>query len=667
MYWMFRITKNTNDDWGTGISYIVFGNLRVTSFGADTTIWTDKLLSCGDIDQTVDIFDSPLAKISDFSFVIENSEGNIDPYNYIGRKVEVFCGYGATMSLATADLFFTGKIVEASTNKKDVEFSARSEIEDKEFGIKVSEDANEKYRGKMYPMIYGDQSDKDSYAPLVIDSKEKSSVYALTFERKELTSFNSLQLWDKNIMQGFGVTDTTQFTLAADKTKLFFSQQTTTIISVWGVSENDTTLYVSNAGLIDYRSSLKNYNFTVSGVSTIPEANQTYSNNSSIFRINQSNISGGNGTLYTTKISGTNDPSGNSLVKTSGGYGQTPITFSDFVISSTEPSACLLQIDNEIMLVLRQPVDNKIFVERGYLNTKKTTHGYQAQIYQLNTDVSTLLIKLSHRFFPFEFSNFTENGYSIKNIKGKIDYLKQNIIDYSSSHSIYFDGAFGVSGKYGVLSFDLIFDKLDIEGDIDNLYLLCKANSLDDPRAAGTTVTASIYILKDRIGLPLTIVSTSHTYPANGQDSFNNLFPTVVESETALELTGLFKINNVNEFSSNCYTIYFTGSLVGGTGVGFYDNTLWGIGFRADFKVSPLKYDFYFRGQGRKNPGSYYTGASGDLMENPTTILEDFLRQEISLGNADIDEDSFVVMETARTDWKLAFTIFDDMPQVEGI
>lgn len=67
--------------------------------------------------------------------------------------------------------------------------------------------------------------------------------------------------------------------------------------------------------------------FTVSGVTVTPTAGATYTNNSSTFTVRATNITSGAGTIRCERTTGSNDPSGDTLVKASG-TGDASITFS---------------------------------------------------------------------------------------------------------------------------------------------------------------------------------------------------------------------------------------------------------------------------------------------------------------------------------------------------
>ena len=91
-----------------------------------------------------------------------------------------------------------------------------------------------------------------------------------------------------------------------------------------------------------------------------------------------------------------------------------------------------------------------------------------------------------------------------------------------------------------------------------------------------------------------------------------------------------------------------------------HDSTAYRLGLRCDFSVNPLQFYFYGRGKGFANPGTYYNGSENDLIENPASVVEDFLRNSVGLVDANLDQADFTSTYSARDSWKLALAIFSE-------
>lgn len=72
------------------------------------------------------------------------------------------------------------------------------------------------------------------------------------------------------------------------------------------------------------------YSFTVSGITTTPQINSTeYTNNGSTFRVQETSVTAGSGTIICERVSGTNAPTATgTLTKSNAGIGDSSISFS---------------------------------------------------------------------------------------------------------------------------------------------------------------------------------------------------------------------------------------------------------------------------------------------------------------------------------------------------
>ena len=110
-YWLAIIRPNASDTW----TAMAFGSIPTYSLsGYD--VKTGRLVDISDIQQEIDIYDDTFAKTPSVDIDIYNSDSVISQEQIIGRQIEIRMGYGATMSIATSEVFFTGKIKEVDKN-----------------------------------------------------------------------------------------------------------------------------------------------------------------------------------------------------------------------------------------------------------------------------------------------------------------------------------------------------------------------------------------------------------------------------------------------------------------------------------------------------------------------------------------------------------------------
>lgn len=86
--------------------------------------------------------------------------------------------------------------------------------------------------------------------------------------------------------------------------------------------------------LTRYAFDIRNFIFTVSGISVEPAVGDTYSNNSSTFEIIAKDLTGGAGTLTGVRISGTNNPAASGNLARVSGSGDNPIAFSAYAFGT---------------------------------------------------------------------------------------------------------------------------------------------------------------------------------------------------------------------------------------------------------------------------------------------------------------------------------------------
>jgi len=230
IYWFFRITPSGTP--GPTNKFIVSGTIRTTSF-TDTTVLADRLLDISDIDIRGNPLKSPLALVSDVKIKIQNITAGITFSDFLGRIIEVFVGAGTTMSTATAAVMFTGKIKEVQTIKDRVLFTARGrgELRDKEVGEKTGQEVHEKFRGKIFPIAYGDWTGDNDWLPAIPNRPAKKHP-EMTFDNQNWKDFRSLWIYDPETRIGYRAQlETGTFILNAGEFEIAFILDTLTTVA----------------------------------------------------------------------------------------------------------------------------------------------------------------------------------------------------------------------------------------------------------------------------------------------------------------------------------------------------------------------------------------------------------------------------------------------------
>lgn len=802
VYWMVVIYPNSGDNWGAGITQIAAGTILTEGFGAETTLWTGRLMSMSEIDKRIDPHNNPLEEVGEFSFVIQNTAFDLTPTNYIGRKVEARLGYGTSMDLTTSDVFFTGRIYDVSpTDPWLLRFSARSyfQLWNKEVGTLIPGTAVEKYRGKIYPMAYGDWTDTDAYLPVVFEN-EFSRRSALVFDNRTWKQIDDVWVYDNAAGRGFRADATRHYEDLTNARVTYVNDTGGELTSILGADEDDTWFEMDDSALIDFdapasdpaaqcivkidnelmlvqkianstdvwvergfggttiashsigaavyqmtdgadrglvpvsdifypigvsgfdtTSALQGFgkfsqvldrtgadyvSFRVSGVTTVPTLGAVYTNNSSTFTVFWNDISGGSGTIVARRTAGTNEPSASGDLTKSSGTGDATIAFSVtsgifgirwkqvttfdllfdqldisgtisnmYVIAdckasqecNSETGSCLLLLrkdggttstgktfdvdgvawDFTVSGVTTAPAVNSTYTNNGstFIVTWTSISGGAGHVYTRRNagtnapDASGTLTKASG-------TGDASISYSANSVNACAatahGFVTGDVVMLSTTGTLPTGASDEV--KYAVIKtgadrFKLALSIADAQSGT--------AVDLADDETGTQTVTQQFE--NDAV-----IVSASQSGSGIGATTFDNIDGSDDETDVAISENA---IANIEDLPDTKYTLVIEGIGSGGNSWG----SLKAIGIRFDFKVSPVKYDFWVRGKGRSNPGSMFNGSSGDLMENPSQIIEDFLRREVGLASANMTEADFDSVHTSRSAWKMAVCIYSDM------
>jgi len=159
--------------------------------------------------------------------------------------------------------------------------------------------------------------------------------------------------------------------------------------------------------------------------------------------------------------------------------------------------------------------------------------------------------------------------------------------------------------------------------------------------------------------LPLTDPLYAAKYPQLSSDESFSL------SHSDLEYDGVF--GNINQLGTQRYALCICegfqvkyGSQVWS---GLINDTLLTtikeIGFLIHFYVDPVETPFYTKVYGREFDAavSYFDETASGMIENAADVIEDILRREVGLTDAELDETSFDAVRPLRDTWKLATVI----------
>lgn len=649
----------------------VYGTLKTYSFST-TDVNEDTLLNIDGIDISGDPYKQPLAQIGDVQVTLENTAGTFSTGDYIGRTMEIYLGAGTTMSYATSDLMFRGTIYESNSTRKDFYFTGRSpgQKNNIDVGDVLPITVNEKYRGKIQSFAYGDWTDTDAFLPVIVTG-EASDAPNIAFDNQPWKSFDSLLLYDKEQERGYEVTDTTQFTIATDNNELDFILDTTATLTL-SIGQNNKGLTISDNSLID---------FDVSTGSNVPS--QT------LIKIDDEVML----VVYVDTASST------GIHVERGFAGSTKATHSS--------GAAIFQFTasaGAFLIKLNQKFYPTGFA--GSANLKTYFGNFQPRVQNYTGDINDLLdsaelvtgvqynSSLSSDFLEQVGVNydmvFEKLGFSgpITNQYILISCTSQVTVGASSDNEVV-ENSLGVSldGDWNGDNYlrctrayiqtgtsSDVFNNIsgaDNETDLD-----CKMPTFYTFTVSGISTNPVANATYTNNGETFTIIGSNLGYTelyctGTGDPSASGtLTKSGGTGQSSITFSAFSQpsiaLTDIGDLSTTRYSLVWRyeckkegASSVSGSG----SNKVYTVGFRIDFNVSPIEYDFYCRGETRKYVSGtrYTTTAAGAMYEEPTAILEDYLRTEIGLGDSEIDQTAFEDYETARTAWKMALAVWGDM------
>jgi len=678
VYAVIRFTKNASDDWGSGIDYIAAGTIRAESFGADTTVWADSLVDVSEIDNAATPLDDPTAKTSDVRITFDNTAGTIDGADYLGRVVEIGIGYGATMSTATYDVFFTGKVQEAIPNKQDIVFVCRGkgELRDKEIGTPLPDTVNEKYRGKIYPIAYGDWTDDNAFLPVVVTS-EYGNAPEIVFDLQPWKSFDSIQLYDPQTETAFETSDTDQFTIGSDNNQLNFYNDTETDLTN-GISESANELEVDDYTKISFTDS--------SGGSAAPQCLLIIDTEMMLVTRDPAEYSGNK--VPVERGYGNTTPAvhlaGASIYQVTDTYGSLRIQLShtfwpqgysgmlhvaDIDPTTQDKNAGEWQnveenIEGAVDLGKRveykhnafntpQDTEYEAYVQADMLFESPGISGtvvnqYAMAATRIRTQFTTALgppaeaynmlvgsMRIAKDGDHEIYHRFTMTNGSVDPIVGTKYRTTENMYEVTEVGTI----TGSAPNRTGPVTMKKLYGGED-QSQSDNMTKYYGTGDNIFYHSAWTQVDGALEIDK--------------VYRAAGGDTaelWNNI--TGVAGEDDRPFGTYNGLTDVSELSSVKYSVimHISGYNIA---AGNVYNSLYAFGIRMDFKTSPIEYDFYVRGEARKD------GAT--LIEAPADVIEDFINTEVpSLSSSDLDSTYLSAFDTDRSAWKLACSINSDM------
>lgn len=222
MYTMIAIYPNTNDDWvnnspfsGSSLTRDAFvvGTVASDNF-TDTFQRVPGLLTgVGSVSRSIEILGrysgiskqerklsgvGGLAKTSDFTFKLQNTEQFVKPLRLMGRRVEVYINInGDVLSASGNTMIFKGSIEKVSPSQTSFDFTCRGDFQrmkEMELGI-LSDTESDVYTSKILPITYGDFTDTSAYMPAVLNKKQ-TEVSELNFDSVKLKRLDSLTCYD---------------------------------------------------------------------------------------------------------------------------------------------------------------------------------------------------------------------------------------------------------------------------------------------------------------------------------------------------------------------------------------------------------------------------------------------------------------------------------------
>jgi hypothetical protein len=389
LYWWVAIN---GADPSNSTKYLTFANISSSALStAAYQFAAGRLMDVSDINYSIDLFNSSLAKNTDCDITFQNVDQAYDPYYFVNKQIIVYVGYGASVTLANSERMFTGRIVETQSRNEQVILRCQSGVKwkNKAIGVYTDNSVFEEHRGKMYPIVYGDMRDGHANMPAIV-SRPLSDVPDFIADIRGPLGITRFGVWD-------------------DKLNLMLSCSSS-----------------------DYEGITKQYSYTVGGTVYNPDQ--------------QIGVS----LRYTglTTVSHAVDTL-SDIVRV---VNSSAIDYQSAKTASGGPPApCVITIDEEDMFVKRLAAadGNRIPVIRGFNGTTATTHAVGAEVKQKNTDLTTIKLPIWADFYANKMS-----GLDYTAPYGTFRYESGKLVDYETSHTYteYGISTYISSGAVGYIS-----------------------------------------------------------------------------------------------------------------------------------------------------------------------------------------------------------------------
>lgn len=599
IYWMVIVEPNTIDTFLP----MVFGNIIQSSLSG-YSVMSGRLIDITDIDQSIDILGEYIAKTPDVQFKIQNIDGAIILDNFIGRTCTIRLGLGQTMSIASSEIFFTGKISDFKNTGFELDVTAKGMLSafDTDIGFYPSNlvDAD---KNKMAPIVHGNFTDEYASVPVLRFFVGKSGLSILKGEKK---------LYNENEMK-FVIYDKSNFSL----------------INIRQNDKNGNPLFTNSSNTFD--------KLKTTGAYTI----------GSVFDIN-------------------------------GGVHLIGVTDSSWVPSKDESNKInpiIIKIDDWFYNVIGKDTINA----REYIYLQR--YGDGATSIMNNRPIDIVSEDQNDCFLQFlkdiecdSVSNFigiSGNEISSEFIKDNTSLVLRNwanIGNKISNGTTRYDAPISKSYDLSSIGFDMF---VPLNCSFDGKVLKCKIliDATITPNKF-TTQTGNDYGFYAKFGLAFDNIPDKNMHYTDGIG---------IKTELINDKTGEIIVNNFNDLDEldSSWKTFEDKSIIdfNETKITFYvsaksrytyasDQLVFAIrkrGVRVLVSVNIKEVLLYYNGYGREHPGGYYNGVSGDLIENPSIIIEDFCRTSAKMINYNLDKNSFDSIYTLREQWKLSTCIYSEM------
>lgn len=727
VYSAIAIYPNSGDDWSASSPFsgyttslaFVLGTLDSDSYVSYTRV-PGKLISIDVLNKKFDLFKGKLrrikenelllpkvggiADVSDLVFSIENLTSGVNHKQLIGRTAWLILGEGTTMAAdSNVHVKFKGQIVSAEPERDIVTFTARgalSRYKEQKIGTLVEGSVDE-YKGKMYPVIYGDMSDDASYIPVV------STIENIKLETRNLFSPPSLRAWDSLTREGFTIQglDTNSLNNTLDYS------EGSDVVTYGFINDGFASGELDTINVVNPFTCVFEFNGTVNvtaGARYTDSADNYYTfvKEDSGFHIFECvaipsyfDELPDTGTL--TLQSGTGDATldftwHSGMIPPDIFVEQTeddPNNWdSDSEVLDEKANTLYIKIDDEVMQVVdvselffREYNFTTFHVIRGASGTSPAFHSSGSEVKNI-TNSNERKVKLSGYVNALTINNIeVTDGFSVSSIENCFNIGEDSPVS-PFTMVLNYDG--GSVARY--LLFDLVFPKMELKGFVRNAHLrgyFNIANSNPDS-GLGSVWYSILGLLEGGMDAPdlfkglgywkqriannqrvrrettLLTYGTDLTYLPTIYSDFVTLFNNlsdgnqgrrdyVLKDYSNYVNANYFSIRNLNDLNSKRLGVFVKCLNSPSTDITLIFK---GVGVFFDLELSPTENTLYASVKGRDDTGGLQT--AGTLIENPISVLYDLLTQELSATN--VDTSSFSSVYDDRTGYKLAFALFNE-------